>query len=53
MQNSYDDDVKIRQKVNLNLAKRDKRKGSSTSEAVGRRHYSCSRCGSNIHASRD
>ena len=47
-------DVKIKQEVNLNLAKRDKQKGSSTSEAVSsRKHYSCSRCGSNKHASND
>ena len=47
-------DVKIKQDVNLNLAKRDRRKGSSTSEAVSsRKHYSCSRCGSNKHASND
>ena len=47
-------DVKIKQEVNLNLAKRDNRKGSSTSEAVSsRKHYSCSRCGSNKHASHD
>ena len=46
-------DVKIKQEVNLNLAKRDKWKGSSTSEAVGgRKHYSCSRV-SNKHASHD
>ena len=36
-------DVKIKQEVNLNHAKRDKQKGSSTFEAVGRKHYSCSR----------
>ena len=47
-------DLKIKQEVNLNLAKRDKRKGLSTSEAVSsRKHYSCSRCGSNKHASND
>ena len=47
-------DVKIKQEVNLNLAKRDKRKCSSTSEAVSsRKHYACSHCGSNKHASHD
>ena len=47
-------DVKIKQEVNLNLGRRDKRKGLSTSEAVGsRKHYSCSRCGSNKHVSHD
>ena len=40
-------DVKIKQEVNLNLAKTDKLKSSSTFEAVGRiyKHYSCIRCG--------
>ena len=47
-------DLKIKQEVNLNLGKRDKRQGSSTTEAVSsRKHYSCSRCGSNKHASND
>ena len=47
-------DLKIKQEVNLNLAKRDKRKGSSTSEAgSSHKHYSCSRCGSNKHTSHD
>ena len=47
-------DVKIKQEVNLNLAKRDKQKGSSTSEAgSSRKHFACSRCGSNKHASND
>ena len=46
--------VKIKQEVNLSLAKRDKRKNSSTSEAVSsRKYYSCSRCGSKKHASND
>ena len=43
-------DVKIKQEVNLNLAKRDKQKGLNTSEAGG---FACSRCGSNRHASND
>ena len=47
-------DVKIKQEVNLNLAKRDKQKGSITSEAgSSRKHFACSRCGSNKHASND
>ena len=47
-------DAKIKQEVNLNLAKRDKRKGSSISEAgTSRKHYTCSRCGSTKHASND
>ena len=47
-------DVKIKQEVNLNLAKRDKQKGSYTSEAGGsRKRFACSRCGSNRHASND
>ena len=47
-------DVKIKQEVNLNLAKRDKQKGSNTSEAGGsRKRFACSRCGSNKHASND
>ena len=49
-------DVKIKQEVNnyLNLAKRDKPKGSNTSEAGGsRKRFACSRCGSNKHASND
>ena len=47
-------DVKIKQEVNLNLAKRDKRKGSSNSETVSsRKHYSFHRCGSNKRASND
>ena len=47
-------DLKIKQEDNLNLAKRDKRKGLSTSEAgSSRKHYSCSRSGSNKHASND
>ena len=48
-------DVRIKQEVNLNLAKRDKQKGSKTSEAAGgsRKRYACSRCGSNKHASND
>ena len=48
-------DVKIKQEVNLNLAKRDKQKGSNTSEAAGgsRKRFACSRCGSNKHASND
>ena len=47
-------DVKIKQEVNLNLAKRDKQKGSNTSEAGGsRKRFACSRCGSNRHASND
>ena len=46
--------VKIKQEVNLNLAKRDKQKGSNTSEAGGsRKRFACSRCGSNRHASND
>ena len=45
-------DVKIKQEVNLNLAKRDKQKGSNTSEAgSSRKCFACSRCGSNKHAS--
>ena len=45
-------DVKIKQEVNLYLAKRDKQKGSNTSEAgSSRKHFACSRCGSNKHAS--
>ena len=40
-------DVRIKQEVNLNLAKRDKQKGSNTSEAGGsRKRFACSRCGS-------
>ena len=47
-------DVKIKQEVNLNLAKRDEQKGSNTSEAGGsRKRFACSRCGSNRHASND
>ena len=47
-------DVKIKQEVNLNLAKRDKQKGSNTSEAGGsRKRFACSRCGSNRQASND
>ena len=47
-------DVKIKQEVNLNLAKRDKQKGSNTSEAGGsRKRFACSRCCSNKHASND
>ena len=47
-------DVKIKQEVNLNLAKRDNQKGSNTSEAGGsRKRFACSRCGSNRHASND
>ena len=47
-------DVKIKQEVNLNLAKRDKQKGSNTSEAGGScKRFACSRCGSNKHASND
>ena len=47
-------DVKIKQEVNFNLAKRDKQKGSNTSEAgSNRKHFACSRCGSNKHASYD
>ena len=47
-------DVKIKQEVNLNLAKLDKQKGSSASEAgSSRKHFACSRCGSNKHASND
>ena len=47
-------DVKIKQEVNFNLAKRDKQKGSNTSEAGGsRKRFACSRCGSNRHASND
>ena len=47
-------DVKIKQEVNLNLAKRDKQKGSNTSETGGsRKRFACSRCGSNRHASND
>ena len=40
-------DVRIKQEVNLNLAKRDKQKGSKTSEAAGgsRKCFACSRCG--------
>ena len=42
--------VKIKQEVNLNLAKR----GSNISEAGGsRKHFACSSCGSNRHASND
>ena len=40
-------DLKIKQEVNLNLAEREKRKGSNTSEVVS------SRCGSNKHSSND
>ena len=48
-------DVKIKQEVNLNLAKRDKQKRSKTSEAAGgsRKRFACRRCGSNKHASND
>ena len=47
-------DVKIKQEVNLNLAKQDKQKGSNTSEAgSSRKRFACSRCGSNKHASND
>ena len=47
-------DVKIKQEVNLNLAKRDKQKGSNTSEpGSSRKRFACSRCGSNKHASND
>ena len=47
-------DVKIKQEVNLNLAKRDKQRGSNTSEAgSSRKHFACSRRGSNKHASND
>ena len=48
-------DVKIKQEVNLNLAKRDKQKGSNTSVAAGgsRKRFACSRCSSNKHASND
>ena len=47
-------DVKIKQEVNLNLAKREKQKGSNTSEDGGsRKRFACSRCGSNRHASND
>ena len=47
-------DVRIKQEVNLNLAKRDKQKCSNTSEAGGsRKSFACSRCGSNKHASND
>ena len=47
-------DVKIKQEVNFNLAKRDKQKGSNTSEAGGsRKRFACSRCGLNRHASND
>ena len=47
-------DVKIKQEVNLNLAKRDKQKVSSTSAAgSSHKHYACSHCGSNQHASSD
>ena len=50
----YNKDVKIKQEVNLNLAKRDKQKGLNTSEAGGsRKRFACSRCGSNKHASND
>ena len=52
LENNHDE--KIKKKFNLNLAKRDKRKGSSISETVSsRKHYSCSCCGSNKHASND
>ena len=52
LENNYD--VKIKQEVNLNLAKQDKQKGSNTSEAGGsRKRFACSRCGSNRHASND
>ena len=44
-------DVKIKQEVNLNLAKRDKQKSSNTSEAGGSRKRFA--CGSNRHASND
>ena len=47
-------DVRIKQEVNLNLAKRDKQKGSNTSEAgSSRKRFACSRCGLNKHASND
>ena len=47
-------DVRIKQEVNFNLAKRDKQKGSNTSEAGGsRKRFACSRCCSNKHASND
>ena len=47
-------DVKIKLEVNLTLAKRDKQKGSNTSEAGGsRKRFACSRCSSNKHASND
>ena len=37
-------DVKIKQEVNLNLAKRDKQKGSNTSEAGGsHKRFACSK----------
>ena len=46
-------DVKIKQEVNLNLAKQISRK-IRTSEAGGsRKRFACSRCGSNKHASND
>ena len=45
-------DVKVKQDVNLNLTNRDKQKSSSTCEAGGsRKHFACSQCGSNKHAS--
>ena len=44
-------DVKVKQEVNLNLTKRDKQKSSSTYDAGGsRKHFACSRCGSNDKA---
>ena len=47
-------DVKIKQEVNLNIAKRDKQKDSNTSEAgSSRKLFACSQCGSNKHASND
>ena len=47
-------DVKIKQEVNFNLAKRDKQKGLNTSEAGGsRKRFACSRCGLNKHAGND
>ena len=47
-------DAKVKQEVNLNLTKRDKQKSSSTYEAGGsRKHFACSRCSSNKHASND
>ena len=46
-------DVKIKQGVNLNIATKDKQKGSSTFKTVDRKHYSCSHCGSKKHASND